>query len=345
MNHQVQGQRRRRRKCSTSTTTTTLSKKQPPPEQNDNAPHIPTLAIIGASFAGLTCAHALLKGIADDNEQQVQVILIEEGPGDKASSYITNEIKLSTRANIILSKIIGISLSEDDRPEQRSALLKKMRSGIVTTRIRYATRVDSIVPQHHSSKSKNHATNTTRIELHLSSSSLRRDNNATSILCCDTVVVANGVGSLFRTDNNNHNNNIYVIGDARWVPDVWYHFGMSRLNRGASTAIEDGMELANYLLWLLQLKKQQQIMSNQPQLQGKRMERKYSSICIRRRVRIRRVFYFFVLMLIVLLQSSSSSLGMIIPQKEALATFSVAATALAILLRMRVVRRRTKAMD
>ena len=340
MNHQVQGQRRRRRKCSTSTTTTTLSKKQPPPEQNDNAPHIPTLAIIGASFAGLTCAHALLKGIADDNEQQVQVILIEEGPGDKASSYITNEIKLSTRANHILSKIIGISLSEDDRPEQRSALLKKMRSGIVTTRIRYATRVDSIVPQHHSSKSKNHATNTTRIELHLSSSSLKQDNNSTtsSILCCDTVVVANGVGSSFRTYNRN---NIYVIGDARWVPDVWYHFGISRLNRGASTAIEDGMELANYLLCLLQSKKQHQ-MSNQP-VNMKRMERKYSSIHIQRRVRIRRGFYFCVLMLIVLLQSSSSSLGKIIPQKEALATFSIAATVLAILLRMRVVRRRTKA--
>jgi hypothetical protein len=65
------------------------------------------------------------------------------------------------------------------------------------------------------------------------------------------IVAANGVKSTFRMfnqDNVNEKVNVLLIGDARWAADVWWDFGLTRVSKGANTAMQDAIKLGAELL-------------------------------------------------------------------------------------------------
>ena len=89
----------------------------------------------------------------------------------------------------------------------------------------------------------------------------------------DFVVVANGVcSSLVSSSSSFLSSSLALVGDARWVPDQWWDLGTKRLQSGADTAIQDGLELANLLAHHHQQQQQQQ-QQNSPSLLPDNQER------------------------------------------------------------------------
>jgi len=56
----------------------------------------------------------------------------------------------------------------------------------------------------------------------------------------DCIIGADGVLSICRTSALSRN---YLVGDARWVNDRWYDLGLRRIDQGADLAMLDGIEL------------------------------------------------------------------------------------------------------
>jgi hypothetical protein len=295
-----------------------------------------TVAIIGASFAGLTCAHALLtkkqpkhNNENDDTTILLQVVILEEGSASP-TAYITNQLVLSLQALEILTKKLDMQVNH---PEERSALLNKLRRGILPTKttIRYSTHVESIQRAGSSSSSESSSPCCSKLCLHTNFLQEGQHSRKEKLLC-DTVIVANGVRSSFRQSTFP---GVYVIGDARWVADVWYHFGTSRLARGASTAIEDGMELGDYIRRSILRDDDDDSERNKREATNTIMvESKYLSTRIRRRTRIRQ----FVVAIIFMF-SIYTSVGDLRQRALLLCIMATFVSLLRFLLRMRVNRR------
>ena len=65
------------------------------------------------------------------------------------------------------------------------------------------------------------------------------------------IIAADGVHSIVGSKYKFDDDRILLIGDARWVNDSWYNFGFQRVREGADVAMNDGLELGKILKSLI----------------------------------------------------------------------------------------------
>eukprot|EP00578_Thalassiosira_sp_NH16_P019514 CAMPEP_0181086972 /NCGR_PEP_ID=MMETSP1071-20121207/6030_1 /TAXON_ID=35127 /ORGANISM="Thalassiosira sp., Strain NH16" /LENGTH=586 /DNA_ID=CAMNT_0023168841 /DNA_START=17 /DNA_END=1774 /DNA_ORIENTATION=+ len=236
---------------------------------NDIVPNRDSLpiAIIGGSYAGLAFANFLHRNsipyvIFDSKSFPFTHVM--GGAGFIVPSYdlIAKKLEIeSSAADCVRGGVIS-------RKDVIESLLQKVEPNLITSRriVRIENRLGLFylhsIKKHNSSKEQSE-----------------------SILGpFQFVVGADGVLSTVRTSALPRT---FLIGDARWVNDRWYDFGLQRINRGADMALLDGLELGQAIA----------VEKTVPQM---RVPSKYCAWSISRR-RTRRRFALLLVILAILL--------------------------------------------
>lgn len=197
-----------------------------------------SIAIIGASYAGLSLANTLKQKSSSSSisftifdSKTLPFTYVTGGDAFNVPSYSSLAKKLSLKT----SQLNGNELTRQDVIE---SLLERVMQHVIV-----GTRIDSI-------KERNNLFYLhTRQKLQSSndlSSSIERIHGP-----YQCVIGADGVRSKCRTCALN---GIFLIGDARWVNDRWYDLGLRRIRRGADIAIQDGVELGETFLTAMKMK-------------------------------------------------------------------------------------------
>lgn len=246
-----------------------LSSKQTSTVNKTNA----KVAIIGASYAGLTLCNALKK-------HSIPFVIFESSPdyysGKDEATMISSEndnsfvMKDNTFRSFkqnqfvvgpfilpsfgFISRELGIELmtirDEDKRIStgsnndvqvdhcyERCDIVLSLLENIQNS-IEYETTINSIM-QFSSSKKEE--------QFYCTSGYDTRKHGP-----FEYIIAADGVHSIIGSKHQmNDDNKILLIGDARWVNDSWYNFGFSRVKEGADIAMRDGIELGYILTKLL----------------------------------------------------------------------------------------------
>ncbi|KAL7525405.1 hypothetical protein ACHAXR_003143 [Thalassiosira sp. AJA248-18] len=196
-----------------------------------NAP--PPVAIIGASYAGLTLANVLhlhsipyvifdckslpfthVMGGAKFNIPSYELIVKKLELVDVAKSYLDDD--------------------DDDGPTREEvieSLLQRVGQNLITSQriVRIESRSSGLFYLH-ALLPKTHEANQSDDQI---------------IGPFQSIVGADGVLSKVRTSALL---GTFLIGDARWVNDRWYDLGLRRINRGADMALLDGLALGEAMV-------------------------------------------------------------------------------------------------
>ena len=212
------------------------------------------IAIIGASYAGLTLANVLERFSKDNNVSYC----IFDGKS-MPFTYITGgkEFDVPFYHSGLVPQLLLKNLNDDDcnyknkvvtRKEVTEQLLKHVNKECLFTQ----TKIINIVSKTKQiNKPSSSLSSKVVFYLHVHSSS---SNSLSSYGPYDAVVGSDGVRSLVRPYGKK---GMYVIGDARWVASRWYDFGTKRIQQGANIAMIDAYTFGHQLL------KQQQQTTNQ----------------------------------------------------------------------------------
>jgi hypothetical protein len=180
-----------------------------------------SIGIIGASFAGLSLANLL-----QDNELIHCYVLEARSANDDLISYYNGEVRLPCLKDASVRNRLKLSTANVKLNERctvsRAKILNELGRNV--TQIRYQCPIASIsiVPEENRYR---------LIDVH--------DNSHGPF---DKIIVANGVRSPFRSFPF-----VICIGDARWVQDVFYDFGFTRIQGGGDMAIRVALELEQIL--------------------------------------------------------------------------------------------------
>ena len=208
--------------------------------QNNNTT-LPIIAIIGASYAGLTLANILhmhkIPYVIFDSKSLPFTYVMGGGATFNVPSYkklIVKKLELDTTntSNHCNSEKEGW-LTRQDVIE---SLLQRVQSKLIT-----CTRIVHI-EQHTSSEG---------FYLHSSSSKQRQSQQQQHHSCeihgpYKYIIGADGVLSQVRSKAFH---STYLIGDARWAQDRYYDLGYQRIKMGANIALLDGLELGQMLVY------------------------------------------------------------------------------------------------
>ncbi|KAL7428606.1 hypothetical protein ACHAXM_001349 [Skeletonema potamos] len=194
---------------------------------------VASIAIIGASYAGLTLANALQHNSSSIlftvfDSKTLPFTYVAGGDAFDVPSYSS----LATKLVLKKSQRNNNGLTRQDVIE--SLLVRVKQHLIVGTRIERVEKRNNLFYLH------------TRQKLQSSTGSYTStpsNNYIHGPYRC--VVGADGVRSICRTSALS---GTFLIGDARWVNDRWYDLGLRRIHRGADIAILDGLELGEQLL-------------------------------------------------------------------------------------------------
>ncbi len=221
-----------------------------------------TVAIIGASYAGLTLANFLKK-------HSISFIIFESSPtyyddDDDDDDSNNNSPKLKSNLFVIgpfilpsLKRIAkelsiknvytsaGVSTTEqNDNCYERSDVILTLLQNVKDS-IQFSTCINSITCFKEENKQPSYFCNASET------------NKSSDISTCTTgpfeyIIAADGVHSIIGSNYKSSNDTrILLIGDARWVNDSWYDFGFHRTTEGADVAINDGLELGKILKSLI----------------------------------------------------------------------------------------------
>ena len=210
--------------------------------QNHNTT-LPTIAIIGASYAGLTLANILhmhnIPYVIFDSKSLPFTYVMGGGTAFNVPSYkklIVKKLELDTTNT---SNHCNSEKEEKGwltRQDVIESLLQRVQSKLIT-----CTRIVHI-EQHTSSEG---------FYLH-SSSSKQRQSQKQQHQSCEIhgpykyIIGADGVLSQVRSKALH---STYLIGDARWAQDRYYDLGYQRIKMGANIALLDGLELGQMLVY------------------------------------------------------------------------------------------------
>ena len=195
-----------------------------------------SIAIIGASYAGLTLANTLNQKSSSISftifdSKTLPFTYVTGGDAFNVPSYSSLATKLSLKTS---QQLPDNELTRQDVIE--SLLERVTQHVIVGTRIERIKERNGLFYLHtrQNLQSLNDASSTERIYGPY-----------------QFLIGADGVRSKCRTCAFN---GIFLIGDARWVNDRWYDLGLRRIRRGADIAIQDGVELGEMFLTAMKTK-------------------------------------------------------------------------------------------
>lgn len=224
------------------------------------------IAIIGASYAGLTLGNILHKHdisfvIFESYPNYCNTVTKkrEGGSGEeeelmielKHNLFVIGRFILPSFNNIIQKLGIPLLNVTGSNKEDRNTLdhmndnaLEENscyeRCNVILTllyniqpRIHYETTITSIIKCHDDNGSK-------------SFYFISKDGSRYGPF--EYIIGADGVHSILNSRRRSEmvmddSNQIFLIGDARWVNNSWYDFGYYRIREGGNTAINDGFEL------------------------------------------------------------------------------------------------------
>ena len=218
--------------------------------QNNNTT-LPLIAIIGASYAGLTLAnilhmHNIPYVIFDSKSLPFTYVMGGGGTTFNVPSYkklIVKKLELDTTNT---STHCNTEEEEEKgwltRQDVIESLLQRVQSKLITcTRIVHIEHKSSEGFYLHSSPSSSS-----------SSSQQQRQSQQQQHHSCEIhgpykyIIGADGVLSQVRTKAFH---STYLIGDARWAQDRYYDLGYQRIKMGANIALLDGLELGQMLVY------------------------------------------------------------------------------------------------
>lgn len=196
-----------------------------------------SIAIIGASYAGLTLANTLKQNSSSISftifdSKTLPFTYVTGGDAFNVPSYSTLAKKLSLKT----SQLPDNGLTRQDVIE--SLLERVAQHVIVGTRIERIEERNNLFYLH------------TRQKVLSSDDGLSTERIYGPYQC---VIGADGVCSKCRTCALR---GIFLIGDARWVNDRWYDLGLRRIRRGADIGIQDGVELGEMFLTAMKTKRE-----------------------------------------------------------------------------------------
>lgn len=203
-----------------------------------------SVAIIGASYAGLTLANTLEQkssSIAFNvfDSKTLPFTYVTGGDAFNVPSYVSLAKKLA------LQKSQQLSNNGLTRQDVIESLLERVKQHLIV-----GTRIERIEERNHlfylhtrrKFQSREDGTSTATIA----------SNNFHIYGPYQCIIGADGVRSICRTSALY---GTYLIGDARWVNDRWYDLGLCRIERGADIAIQDGLELGESFLRAMKTEK------------------------------------------------------------------------------------------
>ena len=176
------------------------------------------VAIIGASYAGLTLANVL-------HQHSIPYIIFDS---KQSFTYVTGDLNLPSWNTI--AKKLELETNDNDWPSRQEvieSLLNRVKPNVqCSQRIVQIEKRMGCFYLHSMQISHSHG----EITIHGPFQS---------------VVGADGVLSTVRAYALNET---YLIGDARWSKDRWYDFGLRRVKQGANLAMLDGLELGQEMV-------------------------------------------------------------------------------------------------
>ena len=208
-----------------------------------------SVAIIGASYAGLTLANTLLH-----NSKSIAFTVFESKT--LPFTYVTGGDTFNVPCYPLVAKKVGLETTRQNicsltREDVIESLLESVKEHylIVGARIERIEERKKLFYLH------------TRQKLQSSDGALSTNISSNNINIhgpFHCVVGADGVRSKCRTSALR---GTFLIGDARWVNDRWYDLGLRRIDRGANIAIQDGIELGEQLVKVFRSNKLDQFSS------------------------------------------------------------------------------------
>lgn len=208
------------------------------------------VAIIGASYAGLTLAnhlhlHSIPYTVFDCKSLPFTYITGGSEFNVPSYSYITEKLKLKSCGENQLQENSGVFDKDDHvdylgptREEVISTLLERVKNRLISSQ-----NITRIEKRNQNSFYLHSQPNDSGFysQFNYRASQESRPTSEKSIRGPYHIVVgADGVLSKCRTSALP---GTYLIGDARWVNDRWYDLGLSRIREGADVALNDGIEL------------------------------------------------------------------------------------------------------
>ena len=204
--------------------------------ENEEGEISSAVAIIGASYAGLTLANTLKQKSSSIafkifDSKTLPFTYVTGGDSFNVPSYVS----LATKLGLQTSPQLSSGLTRQDVIE---SLLERVKQHLIV-----GARIERIEERNHLFYLH------TRRKLQSSA-----DGTSTATIASNSyqiygpyqcIIGADGVRSICRTSALN---GTYLIGDARWVNDRWYDLGLCRIERGADIAIQDGLELGESFL-------------------------------------------------------------------------------------------------
>lgn len=196
-----------------------------------DSPSSPRVAIIGAGFCGLVCARALQRA-------GVRATVYEKLPAIDATTVCGN-FRLPSASGVLHD--LGLVAAHEALRDRRRAAGVSDQAYLPQQPLLLALAA-SLRPG----------------ALVLGRAVERVTRDADGRHCCHlcgkedpegpykVVVLANGLYPL-RSLSVDESGDVAVAGDARWAQRRWWDFGSGRIDRGADTALRDGIELARII--------------------------------------------------------------------------------------------------
>jgi 2-polyprenyl-6-methoxyphenol hydroxylase and related FAD-dependent oxidoreductases len=201
------------------------------------------VAIIGASYAGLTLANLLHNHGIPYRLYDIKsppFTFVTGGTPFCVPSFprVRNLLKLEKVGNHKSSAFMEESTPENYPTRQDVTNLLQER---VKKNISYDQNVIKIERKHGNGLYVHHETYSANIQIN------KKDRNQSIKVSgpYQYVIGADGVLSKCR---NVALSDIFLIGDARWVNDRWYDLGFQRIKQGADIAMQDAIELGELIV-------------------------------------------------------------------------------------------------
>ena len=197
-----------------------------------------SIAIIGASYAGLALANTL-------NQKSSSITFTIFDSKTLPFTYVTGGDAFNIPFYSSLAMKLALQTSQQPsneltRQDVIESLLERVKQHlIVGTRIERIEERNHLFYLHTRRKSQSTYDGTSIATIASNSYHIYGPYQC--------VIGADGVRSVCRTSALY---GTYLIGDARWVNDRWYDLGLRRIERGADIAIIDGLELGETFLRL-----------------------------------------------------------------------------------------------
>jgi hypothetical protein len=199
------------------------------------------IAIIGASYAGLTLANML-----HNNGIPYRLYEIKSPP----FTFVTGGTPFCVPSLPHVRKVLKLEKDEDQSPvllqnenvkkiptrqDITNLLQQRVKENIIYDRnvIKIERKHDNRLYVHHEQYSANNRMNKDRTK------DIKVSGPYQYVVGADGVLSKCRIAAL--TD-------VFLIGDARWVNDRWYDLGFQRIKQGADIAMQDAIELGEIIL-------------------------------------------------------------------------------------------------